>query len=204
MTLDKDRFIDKDYFDYFFAFRFSKIDIAKTHDFLLFTFVNHFNKDIRSFTDFIRFVILKKHKNLIGDEKISIINEILNPTLITENQSVDRTNRESTPPPEKLESILTDKGLKVYNFIFNEFCNKKPIDIILLSVALKESKLLSSPIKPLRMHRALTNTFPEVGTDKNMYSIIKKVESNDPRLIQRINEIKKLISKEIAEKMIEK
>jgi len=74
--LQPNEFIDRDYFDYFFAYRLSKRDLNQLQGFLSFNFHYHFNQDVHQYTAFIRDVILKKHHDLIGKDRFDLISSI--------------------------------------------------------------------------------------------------------------------------------
>lgn len=110
ITLTKGDFIDRDFFDYFFAFRFSKVSINRVRDFLSFCFQVHFNRDIREFTHFLQATIITKHSELVGHDKISLLKSIFE----NEEQTANGTSIDNAKYPFYYYCLISGKDMPLW------------------------------------------------------------------------------------------
>lgn len=85
VTLQRNEFVDRDFFNYFFTYRLSKIELDKVKDFLTFSLHNHFENDVKEFSYHLKFVIIPKYSYLLDDDKIKILSTLLSSVPVSDN-----------------------------------------------------------------------------------------------------------------------
>lgn len=165
ITLKKDDYIDRDFFDFFFAFRLSRKDLSRIKDFLSFNLKIHFNSDIRDFKAFLENVIVLKHATLLGDFHLTALSNIL---------KIGEMNEPNDTPAHATKKYTQAQiALSIY---YRQAADSLPIWVD--GTKEKELKKIADDLKlsPNKLQKAY-NKFSKKGSVAERLSFIAKMKN---------------------------
>jgi hypothetical protein len=90
VTLNREAYIDRDFFHFFFAYRVAKVSHERVKDLLSFVLQFHFNENIDDFAGSIS-ILISKHRDMFDEWKFIFLAELIQP----DKKYHDSTNHET-------------------------------------------------------------------------------------------------------------
>jgi hypothetical protein len=180
--ITKNGYIDRDFFDYFFAFRLSKIAISRVLQFLSYNLVSQFGGDIitkqniKNHSDifseyffYLKRVMLAEYSNLIGQERTLIINDY-----------ISSGSHGSKPKGKTKETVI--KEIPLMDFFSSEYEKQKNADLFRTEII---DKILKTNTKLIPGAKAVLNQVV------NYLYYEKKIWRSDLELLSIAHTLKK-------------
>lgn len=118
ITLDKNRFIDRDYFYYFLAYRLSKVELDRVIDFFSFVSFYHYDNNTEAFILDIssRLFLNPKYRRIIGAEKLNILTK----TTGEQTEENDHSFRHAFRTIELYNNLINQLSQRVHGASFDK------------------------------------------------------------------------------------
>lgn len=123
LTLNKDEYIDRDFFYFFFCYRLHSRQLERIIDFLSYVCKFHFDGNVNDFIYAISNIVVTKYKKLVGPERIRILNDLVSLARQQVTTTSSLTN-EVKKDPQKADKILTVRQYALLHYYLQE-CNEE-------------------------------------------------------------------------------